>query len=329
MLTIDIELTNHCNARCSFCPRDAMPHEGVMRAGVFERTLERAVEFRTLLRRLGAPFEPTVVFCGTGEPLVHRRAVEYVGRVCAEGFPCQVSTNGALLSAETATALLDAGLGCINLNVSEVGDDYERVYGLPFERTRDNVVRVLELARGRCTICLIVVDHRRDPEHLRVTTDYWRARGAHIVEVYGFVNRGGSLATPAVAWPTPPPTTPELAAARSTICSAPFMHLFVGYDGHYYLCSSDWRKEVSFGSVFQTSFAAITAAKLARAASREPICKRCSLEPTNLLRRRAAGDATCSRPFEGTIRDLLEGDRRTRAFARELMASVADEAAAS
>ena len=39
----DVELTNRCNASCSFCPRDLTPGQGVMTQEVFSRTLEAAV----------------------------------------------------------------------------------------------------------------------------------------------------------------------------------------------------------------------------------------------------------------------------------------------
>ncbi len=328
-LTIDIELTNRCNATCDFCPRDAMPHQGLMRPDVFDQSLARTVEFQTLGRRLPTPLAPTVVFCGTGEPLVHRQAAQYVRRVRDAGIACQLSTNGALLSHERAVALLDAGLDWVNFNVSELDADYERVYGVPFARTRDNVDRFIALARGRCVVCIVVVDHRRDATHLRTVEEYWRSRGVDYVMRFGLVNRGGSLRVAAAALPAPRPDDRPAASGDESapICAVPFMHLFVGYDGRYYLCSSDWRKEVSFGSVFETSFAAITADKLARVRSRRPICARCTLDPANLLlRRRQAVDPTLSRPFDMGIAELVENDRRARALARDVIAASAPDA---
>lgn len=319
-VTIDIELTNHCNATCAFCPRDAMPRRGVMTAAIFEQSLVRAVEFAALARTLPTPLDTTLVFCGTGDPLVHRRAAEWVGRVRDAGLPSQVSTNGALLTRATAEALLDAGLGTLNVNVGDLDADYERVYGLPFATTRDNVERFVALARGRCVVNVVVVDHRRDPEHLQRVGAYWRARGVDGVLPFGLVNRAGAVSLPSAALPA----GPEALDLPPPLCPAPFLNLFVGWDGRYYLCSSDWRKEVPFGSVFDASFAAITAEKLARVASRQPICARCTLDPTNLLRRRGAvADATRSRPFDVEAPELLENDRRARALARDVLAAVA------
>ncbi len=41
-LTIDIEITNRCNATCHFCPRDATPHQGIMSVETFDKALARA-----------------------------------------------------------------------------------------------------------------------------------------------------------------------------------------------------------------------------------------------------------------------------------------------
>jgi MoaA/NifB/PqqE/SkfB family radical SAM enzyme len=305
-LTIDFELTNRCNAVCYFCPRDAMPEQGLMRHDVFEQSLARAVEFQGLARALPAPLEPRIVFCGTGEPLVHHRAAEYVRRVRDTGLACEVSTNGSLLSRDRALALLDAGLEWININVSDLGTDYERVYGLPFAPTRDNVERFIALASGRCVVCIIVVDHRRDEIHMRDVEAYWRSRGVDYVFRHGLVNRGGSLRLAAVALPPPDPDEPPEEPERRLICPAPFFHLFIGWDGRYYLCSQDWRKEVAFGSVFESSFAEITAAKLTRVSSRKPICARCTHDPANLLRRRRhVADPTLSRPLGVSVEELI------------------------
>src|SRR3954469_16939586 len=101
-ITIDIELTNRCNALCVFCPRDAMPEQGFMQGAVFEQSLARAVEFQNLARELPTPLDATVVFCGTGEPLVHRNTEQYVRRVRDAGLSCEISTNGSLLSRDRA-----------------------------------------------------------------------------------------------------------------------------------------------------------------------------------------------------------------------------------
>ena len=60
-------------------------------------------------------------------------------------FEISVSSNGSLLD-EKRAALLDAGLQGIEINVSDEGGDYDEIYGLPFEKGDDNVVRFAQMA---------------------------------------------------------------------------------------------------------------------------------------------------------------------------------------
>ena len=81
------------------------------------------------------------------------------------------------------------------------------------------------------------------------------------------MNRGGALFVDHMQFEA----YPELAEARALrraarrdpLCGAPFGYLFIGYDGQYYLCCSDWKKETPMGSVFDESFHSVTAKKLA------------------------------------------------------------------
>ncbi len=49
-MAIDIEITNRCNARCRFCPRDLTPHEGLVSPDVLDESLRQAIAYRLLPR---------------------------------------------------------------------------------------------------------------------------------------------------------------------------------------------------------------------------------------------------------------------------------------
>ena len=90
-----------------------------------------------------------VNLCGLGEPLLNRHTPDFVRQGPRRpDSRCSVSTNGSLLDERRGQALLDAGLQGIEINVGEEGDDYEEIYGLPFEKTCENVVRFAEMARA-------------------------------------------------------------------------------------------------------------------------------------------------------------------------------------
>ena len=104
-----------------------------------------------------------------------------------------MSSNGALLNEERGTALLDAGLQRILINVGDEGDEYESVYQLPFEKTRDNVVRFVEMAGPECAVQVVLVDYQRDPEHMHKMERYWREHGVDSFLRFDIMNRGGAL----------------------------------------------------------------------------------------------------------------------------------------
>ena len=297
LFVIDMEVTNRCNAKCHFCPRDRTPHQGLMSPEVFAAGLQRAVEFRAAIAD-PAGDQVRVSLCGLGEPLLNRHVIDYCRQARAEGFSVVMSSNGSLLDERRSTALLEAGLQQILINVGEEGDDYEEVYQLPFERTLQNVVRFNDMAAGRCEVFAVLVDHRGDPEHLDRMRGYWADHGIRQAVTYEIMNRGGSLFVDHMQYEhyrELNESRARLAAAVGTpLCGAPFGYLFVGYDGQYYLCCSDWEKQTPMGSVFDKSFVDVAQAKLDLVVSRDPVCRTCNLDPVNRLteelRAEARGD---------------------------------------
>jgi len=284
--TIDIELTNRCNADCYFCPRDATPHQGLMTDEVFEQALVRAAQIRDRNTAADPTMETIISFCGLGEPLLHKRAAEYVQRAGDEGFTTAMSSNASLLDEKRATALLEAGLGCIYINVGERDQGYVDIYKLPFEKTRDNIVRFAEMAGGRCGLVIVLVDHRRDRAHVADMEQYWRDLGMTSFATFDIMNRGGALFVDHMQYDTRPElaTAQRMIAARhgEALCSVPFFSTFVGYDGNIYLCCSDWKKEAVVASVFDDA-AVYDLPKLGFVAGREPVCRTCNLDPLNAL----------------------------------------------
>jgi MoaA/NifB/PqqE/SkfB family radical SAM enzyme len=314
---VDIEPTNRCNAKCYFCPRDATPHQGLMSPDVFEQTLARCDELRGKLRALGRQ-DLRISLCGLGEPLLNRHTPSFVARVRAEGFHCTMSSNAALLDERRSHELIEAGLQKIAINVGDRDEDYEEIYKLPYERTRDNILRFKELAGDVCQVIIVLVDHRQDRAHIDDMKRYWSDQGLNAFMEYEIMNRGGALFVDHMQFDA----LPQLAEAKSileasgaeALCATPFTYLFVGYDGQYYLCCSDWKKEVPLGSVFDVSFSDVMVAKLSHVRTRQPVCKTCNLDPLNkiteALRARDAGEADAP-----DIDELLAKVGRNTSFA--------------
>src|SRR6056297_30703 len=288
-INIDIEATNRCNAVCHFCPRDATPHQGHMSMETFEQTLFRAVELRdqnTSRSPYPLRLEPNV--CGLGEPLLNPNTPEFIRRIRGAGFDtCSLSSNAALLDEKRGAAILDAGVTRININISDLEEAYEDMYNLSFATTRDNIIRFVEMSRGRCEVHIVLVNHRKDPQHTAAMKAYWLEHGVDGFMEYEVINRGGALFVDHMQYEQ----FPERAQARELmqqrgadwVCPVPFLYIFVGYDGLYYLCCSDWKKEAPMASVFDASILSISEQKLHHLMTREPVCKTCNHDPLNAV----------------------------------------------
>lgn len=288
-INIDIEATNRCNAVCHFCPRDATPHQGHMSMATFDQALYRATEFQGMKKEdptFDVQIRPSI--CGLGEPLINPNTPEFIRRIRAAGFSsCGMSSNGALLDEKRGNAILEAGVTSVNINISDLGEEYERVYNLPYEQTRDNIVRFIEKSGAECEVQIVLVNHREDPGHTARMEDFWRGHGVTHFMKYDVINRGGALFVDHMQYEK----FAERQAAnllmeksgRKWICPVPYLSIFIGYDGLYYLCCSDWKKEAPMASVFEASILAISAQKLHHVTSREPVCKSCNHDPLNAV----------------------------------------------
>jgi MoaA/NifB/PqqE/SkfB family radical SAM enzyme len=286
VIVIDIEATNRCNAKCNFCPRDKTPHEGLMTPETFQQALARVDEFAPFARAeldLGIQ----VSICGLGEPLLNKHTPSYIEQVRARGYSCVMSSNASLLDETRARRVLDAGVQRILINVGDVDDSYEEVYQLPFEKTRDNIVAFQEMAGDACDVVIILVDYKDDTAHIEAMKDFWRAQGIHKFRSYSIINRGGSLEIDHMQFQT----FPELQLAKdifagmngTPVCAAPFIYMFVGYDGQYYLCCSDWEKRAPLGTVFDETFLSVIKEKVRNVVERTPVCQTCNCDPLNQL----------------------------------------------
>lgn len=84
----EITTSAACNHRCTFCSTDAIGYPAILvDADLLIARMEEA-------KALGVK---SVMFAGTGEPLVHKRISKIVERAVACGLDCAFTTNGVLL----------------------------------------------------------------------------------------------------------------------------------------------------------------------------------------------------------------------------------------
>lgn len=104
-----IEPTDNCNIACRTCFRNAWDEPmGRMSDATFAAILEG-------LRRLD-PL-PTVYFGGIGEPMFHKRTVEWIAQIHALGARTEMITNGTMLTEKRSRELIDFGLDLLWVSI--------------------------------------------------------------------------------------------------------------------------------------------------------------------------------------------------------------------
>jgi len=273
---VDIELTNRCNATCSFCPREKTPKQGFMDFAVFQRAVSRVKEFGPATK---------IFLTGLGEPMLHPRFSDCVAYLASEGFVPAFTTNGSRLFKEVASDLLDKGLGWIDFSVSDLGDAYKDVYNLEFATTLENIKSFLAVNNGRAHVQVTIVRHDGNQEALDEMQAFWRGLGIAEVRVIKEINRGGSCSKEYYFQSGEKYKSEARArikkAGFSEVCASPFGSIFIGWDGRYYLCCMDWEKTVPLGNVTEHSILEMDEMKMRFLHGDAPICGRCSVNPVN------------------------------------------------
>ena len=111
-----------------------------------------------------------VNLCGLGEPLLNRHTPEFVRQIRDAGFECSLSTNGALLDEARAGPCSTPASRASRSTSARSATTTRRSTSCPSSSTRDNVVRFAEMAGDDCKVRIVLVDHRRDADHLNAMT---------------------------------------------------------------------------------------------------------------------------------------------------------------
>ncbi len=282
---VDVELTNRCNALCSFCPRAETPQQGFMTFETFEKVVARVLE-------LNEKEHHGIFFTGQGESTLHSELLEFVTYAKRKNLDVRMTTNANLLDKEKSRALIEAGINGVTFSVSDFGDDYELVYNLNFEKTRTNILDFLALTKEYperdINIVISIVKHDLNLNKIEEMKKFWYGLGVKYVMEFDQNNRGGACDNQHYFIGNnkyEAEAKDILAAGKiSSLCAAPFRFIFVGWNGQYYICCSDYRKQSPLGSVFEYGIEEMEAIKLEALKGYIPACASCNIDPVNGVR---------------------------------------------
>ena len=120
-LTVEIDLTNHCNHRCSFCVWGEQISTD--KSSLLKKNLLECIDD---MKTLGAK---AITFTGGGEPMIYKDFYEVLTFTKKKGFDCGLITNGSVIT-EKNTGLLLENLKWIRISMSGGDkDSYFKVQG--------------------------------------------------------------------------------------------------------------------------------------------------------------------------------------------------------
>jgi len=260
LLSANLELTNRCNLRCTFCPtadgRMARPR-GMMDEALFRRALDGA-----------GPLEFALLF-QWGEPLLHPRFAALAADAAARGIRTLVTTNGTLLDDRRIGALLDARLDRVTVSIDGDAATHEAVRGIPLARTKDALRRLVAARDAAGSTTAVDVSMVVAPETERAVESFRR-------EFEGTVDRVQTI--------------PLLVRGeRRTRCREPWRGgLVVLQDGRTTVCCVDHDGELAVGDATKERLVDVWNGPRMRALRRAhvtgdlpPLCAGCAEYPTD------------------------------------------------
>jgi sulfatase maturation enzyme AslB (radical SAM superfamily) len=261
--SIELEITNRCNASCVMCPREELRPL----ADMDRRTVDAVVELIRSYPCTG------VLVQGIGEPTLHADLIGVIGRLRSElppDVPVGMVTNGFLMSPTLLRDLRDAGLTFVQWSFHSADRD---VYDKTFGRTKfDSVSARLEACTAEHADMIFVnaVVTGGTNDGLADLETYLAAKGVlpdriHAIPVF---SRGGTVDSIRLG-----------AAQRPTVgrCVYVKRSMFIAANGDLLPCSNDIRGSFRLGNVGEMSPGAVLAAwrELLSAPKDFAICRGC------------------------------------------------------
>ncbi len=262
---VQIESTNICNAKCTFCPRDEMHRQqGVMTFDLFTKIVDECAELGIAHVRVH----------NYGEPFIDRRLADKVRYAKQKGIAeVGMISNGSLITEPVARAMIDAGLDAINISVDAAGREvFEATrIGLKYDTVIANIERIVrlrkELGRRRPKLILSFVRQNNSADE-QAFVEHWRhvADKIHVTDLH---NWAGTLHRESdVNYP----------------CYRPWLTFTVLWDGRVALCCADFDGRTILGDVRTSTIREIWNAAPYRGARRQhldsggpDICRSCDL----------------------------------------------------
>jgi len=257
--TIEIEITNYCNANCEFCAHQKMKRKkGFIDHRKFKNFLQGQSELLAdnyFYQKTQGAFSPKVVFGGLGEPLLHKNIATLVGYVKEFNFYSSIITNGSLLTPSLAYELVGNGLDEIDISLHTLNrNKYFKITNLLLDSFLNNLKEAIKIfiqngVKVQIWRIKSIIDENIESEKdFILFQNFLREVG---------VPRGDVLG-PSLAWERDgivPNSLCEEVNDKFLWCHKIGFTFNIDWCGNVILCCNDYQREsVALGNAFESNF---------------------------------------------------------------------------
>ena len=250
-----IEPTNLCNFKCAFCPtgdpdllKKVGRPAGMMSFDLFKKIIDEIKESGIKLRLLSLYKD--------GEPLVHPDFPEMV-RYASDSNVCDriwTKNNGALLTPELNTRLINCGLTWIGISVESVSSQgYLDICGakVDYEKFKKNIADLYRRKKTETHLYIKIADaNLSEAQKLKFREDFEPICDTYAIEKL----MGWSYSSVKdFTLGTNPDTYDGLPFTEKDVCPYPFYVMAVNFNGSVSLCGNDWSHSTVVGNLSENS----------------------------------------------------------------------------
>ncbi|MBF0319229.1 MAG: radical SAM protein [Nitrospirae bacterium] len=281
----EIETVNACNARCVMCSVKEWTKrkDPIMRMDLFHKFVEEIKEY--------SGWVETVCLNRDGEPLLDKEVPKRIALLKEIGIrKVTLSTNGQLLTSETATRLIEADLDDIMVSIDGITKEtFEKIrHGLNYDTVLENTLGLIRLRNSINPGMIIRIRMVVMPENMHEIEPWMK----HWSKQIGKNDR--IYAKPLHTWGNQVNTVDANPDADDSAdpCVSPFSSMVIHVDGTVPMCGIDFRNKYLMGNLEKESireiwsgegFSGIRMLHAQRKKNTIPFCYRCPIWETEKI----------------------------------------------
>jgi radical SAM protein with 4Fe4S-binding SPASM domain len=235
-LFLDIDITDICNLKCSFCLRQSNPEliqNKKMSFNIFKKIIDEGARYKLYGCKLNI----------IGEPLIHPKVFDMIKYAKKKGLiDVYFNTNGYFLNDENARKLIDSGIDRISLSVDgytksmyekhRVGSSFKKVVSNVKNLRRLKKIMNIDYPKVRIQTVLLP----KIKIKLRQYIDFWKP----MCDEIGFLDYQ-------------PRVEKSKTLKSKWYCSQIWQRIGILVDGTIIPCNHDERKIMSLGNIRDTT----------------------------------------------------------------------------